>query len=167
MPCLQFVCVGSHWGMVHLLDHQGNNVRNKELRAHTVAVNQISIDQNGDFIASCSDDGKVCSLYWTLYALNYGSFKLFAICICIYNRKRSNDDSSNDNVHNHTVWRCAPSWTTWTMGLWIHIPLTSWMFMFSVLLCDNSGLILCARNPTAGLDKDLKNLSTRVGCDPN
>jgi hypothetical protein len=58
----QFVCVGSHWGMIHLLDHQGNNVRNKELRAHTVAVNQISIDQNGDFIASCSDDGKVCSL---------------------------------------------------------------------------------------------------------
>lgn len=55
----KFVCVGSHWGMIHLLDHQGNNVCNKELRAHTVAVNQISIDLNGDFIASCSDDGKV------------------------------------------------------------------------------------------------------------
>ncbi|PSN43945.1 hypothetical protein C0J52_03761 [Blattella germanica] len=54
-----FVCVGSHWGMIHLLDHQGNNVRSKELHAHTVVVNQISIDQNGDFIASCSDDGKV------------------------------------------------------------------------------------------------------------
>jgi len=45
--------------MIHMLDHQGNNVCNKELRAHTVAVNQISIDLNGDFIASCSDDGKV------------------------------------------------------------------------------------------------------------
>jgi WD40 repeat protein len=63
MSYFQFVCVGSHWGMIHLLDHQGNNVRSKELRAHTVAVNQISIDQNGDFIASCSDDGKVCSLW--------------------------------------------------------------------------------------------------------
>ncbi|KAK7789046.1 hypothetical protein R5R35_010545 [Gryllus longicercus] len=55
----KFVCVGSLWGMIHLLDHQGNNIRGKELRAHSVAVNQISIDQNGDFIASCSDDGKV------------------------------------------------------------------------------------------------------------
>lgn len=45
--------------MIHLLDHQGNNICSKTLQAHTVAVNQISIDQNGDFIGSCSDDGKV------------------------------------------------------------------------------------------------------------
>lgn len=55
----KFVCIGTAWGVIHLLDHQGNNVRNKELRAHSVAVNQISIDANGDYIASCSDDGKV------------------------------------------------------------------------------------------------------------
>ncbi|XP_015603848.1 vacuolar protein sorting-associated protein 41 homolog isoform X2 [Cephus cinctus] len=55
----KFLCLGSHWGMIHLLDHQGNNIRSKTLQAHTVAVNQISIDLNGDFIASCSDDGKV------------------------------------------------------------------------------------------------------------
>lgn len=45
--------------MIHLLDHQGNNIQSKSLQAHTVAVNQISIDYKGDFIASCSDDGKV------------------------------------------------------------------------------------------------------------
>lgn len=45
--------------MIHLLDHQGNSIENKELRAHTVAVNQISVDLNGDFLATCSDDGKV------------------------------------------------------------------------------------------------------------
>lgn len=45
------------YGTVLLLDHQGNCIN--EFRAHTVAVNQISIDSNGDFIASCSDDGKV------------------------------------------------------------------------------------------------------------
>ncbi|XP_019888291.2 vacuolar protein sorting-associated protein 41 homolog isoform X1 [Ooceraea biroi] len=55
----KFLCLGSHWGMIHLLDHQGNNVKSKTLQAHTVAVNEISIDDNGDFIASCSDDGKV------------------------------------------------------------------------------------------------------------
>lgn len=53
----KFLCLGSHWGMIHLLDHQGNSIQSKTLQAHTVAVNQISIDHNGDFIASCSDDG--------------------------------------------------------------------------------------------------------------
>ena len=51
--------MGTHWGTIHLLDHLGNSIESKSLQAHTVAVNQISIDQNGDFIASCSDDGKV------------------------------------------------------------------------------------------------------------
>lgn len=51
--------MGSHWGTIHILDHQGNSIESKSLQAHTVAVNQISIDQNGDFIASCSNDGRV------------------------------------------------------------------------------------------------------------
>lgn len=37
----------------------GNIVEGKEIRAHTVAVNQISIESSGEFIASCSDDGKI------------------------------------------------------------------------------------------------------------
>lgn len=53
--------------MIHLLDHQGNNIQSKSLQAHTVAVNQISIDHNGDFIASCSDDGNV--LIYGLYSI--------------------------------------------------------------------------------------------------
>lgn len=63
----KFVCVGSQWGVVHLLDHEGNTVciapqelaRDKGLHAHTIAVNNISVDCNGDYIATCSDDGKV------------------------------------------------------------------------------------------------------------
>ncbi|XP_015111621.1 vacuolar protein sorting-associated protein 41 homolog [Diachasma alloeum] len=55
----KFLCLGSHWGRIHVLDHQGNNIQSKTLQAHTVAVNQISIDHKGDYIASCSDDGKV------------------------------------------------------------------------------------------------------------
>lgn len=51
--------MGSHWGTIHLLDHQGNNIQSKTLQAHTLTVNQISIDQKGDYIASCSDDGKI------------------------------------------------------------------------------------------------------------
>lgn len=60
----KFICLGTQWGVIHLLDHEGNTVpisqdAGKELQAHAIAVNQISVDINGDYIASCSDDGKV------------------------------------------------------------------------------------------------------------
>ncbi|XP_074658816.1 vacuolar protein sorting-associated protein 41 homolog [Tubulanus polymorphus] len=56
---LKFLALGTHWGMIHILDHMGYNIRDKEISAHTTAVNQISIDDNGDYLASCSDDGNV------------------------------------------------------------------------------------------------------------
>ncbi|XP_017786733.1 PREDICTED: vacuolar protein sorting-associated protein 41 homolog [Nicrophorus vespilloides] len=55
----KFICLGSHWGAVHVLDHDGNLIKNVQLKPHAVAVNQISIDVKGDYIATCSDDGKV------------------------------------------------------------------------------------------------------------
>lgn len=55
----KFLCVGTNWGSLHLLDFEGNVVGNQQLRPHTVAVNQISIDSRGEFIATCSDDGNV------------------------------------------------------------------------------------------------------------
>jgi len=30
---------------------------------HTTAINQISIDQSGDYVASCSDDGRVSTVH--------------------------------------------------------------------------------------------------------
>ncbi|XP_078703981.1 vacuolar protein sorting-associated protein 41 homolog isoform X2 [Branchiostoma floridae x Branchiostoma belcheri] len=55
----KFLALGTHWGMVHVLDHQGNRISSKEYAVHQTTVNQISLDQNGDNMASCSDDGKV------------------------------------------------------------------------------------------------------------
>lgn len=66
---MQFVCLGSHWGFIHILDHQGNKVESKSLQPHAVAVNQISIDQSGEYIASCSDDGRV--FIYGLYSSEY------------------------------------------------------------------------------------------------
>ncbi|CAB4043512.1 vacuolar sorting-associated 41 homolog, partial [Paramuricea clavata] len=54
----KFLALGTHFGIVHILDHQGNHIINKEFPSHTTTVNQISIDNNGDYIASCSDDGR-------------------------------------------------------------------------------------------------------------
>lgn len=45
--------------MIHLLDHQGTSIDSKEIKAHTVAVNHISVDKKGEYIATCSDDGNV------------------------------------------------------------------------------------------------------------
>ncbi|XP_060554893.1 vacuolar protein sorting-associated protein 41 homolog isoform X2 [Ruditapes philippinarum] len=55
----KFLALGTHWGTIHILDYLGNNIQGKEYQAHTTTVNQISVDDNGDYIASCSDDGKV------------------------------------------------------------------------------------------------------------
>jgi len=55
----KFLCIGTNWGSLHLLDFEGNIVNNRQLRPHTVAINQISIDSRGEFIATCSDDGNV------------------------------------------------------------------------------------------------------------
>uniref|UniRef100_A0A1L8DVT6 Vacuolar protein sorting-associated protein 41 homolog n=1 Tax=Nyssomyia neivai TaxID=330878 RepID=A0A1L8DVT6_9DIPT len=56
----KFLCVGTHWGEVHLLDHQGNTVSQRvNVPHHMVAVNQISVDGKGEHIGTCSDDGMV------------------------------------------------------------------------------------------------------------
>lgn len=55
----KFLALGTHWGIVHVLDLQGTKIQDKEFQSHTTTVNQISIDANGDYIASCSDDGVV------------------------------------------------------------------------------------------------------------
>ncbi|CAL8095998.1 unnamed protein product [Orchesella dallaii] len=58
----KFLCVGSHRGEAYILDHLGNNVTphpKGSFPAHKVAVNCISIDKDGENIATCSDDGRV------------------------------------------------------------------------------------------------------------
>ncbi|XP_050345808.1 vacuolar protein sorting-associated protein 41 homolog [Nymphalis io] len=83
----KFICLGTQWGVIHLLDHEGNTVpisqdnNQKDLQAHAIAVNKISVDVNGDYIASCSDDGKV---------LVYGLY-------------------TDDNTHNLTLGRVVKS----------------------------------------------------------
>lgn len=62
VSCVAFhskiICIGTRWGIVYMLDHEGNISKNELLKSHTVAVNQISMDLKGEFIATCSDDGK-------------------------------------------------------------------------------------------------------------
>uniref|UniRef100_A0A914VKR4 Vacuolar protein sorting-associated protein 41 homolog n=1 Tax=Plectus sambesii TaxID=2011161 RepID=A0A914VKR4_9BILA len=55
----KFLAVGTQCGRVYIMDHLGNVLPMKSLNQHTAAVNQISIDGSGDYLISCSNDGKV------------------------------------------------------------------------------------------------------------
>ncbi|KAI9098827.1 hypothetical protein DFS34DRAFT_619093 [Phlyctochytrium arcticum] len=59
----RFLALGTHWGVVHILDLIGTDV--KRFNCHAATVNALSIDTAGEFVASASDDGKVIinSLY--------------------------------------------------------------------------------------------------------
>lgn len=37
---------------------EGNET--KRFPSHSVTINELSIDESGEYVASCSDDGKVC-----------------------------------------------------------------------------------------------------------
>ena len=47
--------VGTHSGVVHVLDFQGNRV--KSYRPHTASVNDICVDSDGEFVATAAADG--------------------------------------------------------------------------------------------------------------
>jgi vacuolar protein sorting-associated protein 41 len=53
------VIVGTSWGDLHILDHEGNVNSHQKFPKHIVGINQISVDLKGEYIASCSDDGQV------------------------------------------------------------------------------------------------------------
>ncbi|KAF9307478.1 Vacuolar protein sorting-associated protein 41 [Mortierella antarctica] len=53
----RFLAMGTHWGVVHIMDFDGNE--NQKFQAHQATVNDLSVDLEGEYIASASDDGKV------------------------------------------------------------------------------------------------------------
>lgn len=53
----RFLAMGTHWGVVHIMDFEGNE--NQKFQAHQATVNDLSVDLDGEYIASASDDGKV------------------------------------------------------------------------------------------------------------
>jgi len=55
----KFVALGTHLGAIHVLDHEGNRVRDQEFAHHSASVTGITLDGAGEFVASCSDDGLV------------------------------------------------------------------------------------------------------------
>lgn len=54
---VNFICAGTYNGNVLLLELDGKFIR--RLHQHYKKVNQVCIDETGQFIASCSDDGTV------------------------------------------------------------------------------------------------------------
>jgi len=57
-------------GYLYILDFEGNNNQQQQFRPHAETINDLSIDSTGEYIASCSNDGKVVvyNIYSALYA---------------------------------------------------------------------------------------------------
>ncbi|RKO98694.1 hypothetical protein CXG81DRAFT_15569, partial [Caulochytrium protostelioides] len=53
----RFLAVGTHWGVLHILDLEGNVV--KRFHHHTMTINAIGLDRNDEYIATAADDGIV------------------------------------------------------------------------------------------------------------
>lgn len=67
--CFQLMIIGTNWGRIHVLDHQGNKV--KEFSPHSNPVTMLDMDDNGDYVASCSHDRKVSPQSSFLYPFVY------------------------------------------------------------------------------------------------
>ncbi|KAJ3192921.1 Vacuolar protein sorting-associated protein 41 [Entophlyctis luteolus] len=86
----RFLALGTHWGVVHILDLAGNNV--KRFACHSATVNDLAIDDSGEFVASASDDGRV--IINSLYTPEVFQFKHKRPVKCVslepeYSRKQS------------------------------------------------------------------------------
>uniref|UniRef100_A0A8C7R302 Vacuolar protein sorting-associated protein 41 homolog n=1 Tax=Oncorhynchus mykiss TaxID=8022 RepID=A0A8C7R302_ONCMY len=66
----QFLALGTHFGKVFLLDIQGNVTQKFEISP--VRINQISLDESGEHVGICSEDGKVRALCSELVAIKEG-----------------------------------------------------------------------------------------------
>jgi hypothetical protein len=51
--------LGTTWGDIHILDHEGNVNSHQKFPKHIVGINQISVDNKGEYIATVGDDGQI------------------------------------------------------------------------------------------------------------
>ncbi|XP_064401865.1 vacuolar protein sorting-associated protein 41 homolog [Halichondria panicea] len=65
----KFIALGTYDGSIKLLDHTGTLLKDRVYALHSSQINQISVDTEGEFLASCSNDGKVSiiGLFTTKY----------------------------------------------------------------------------------------------------
>jgi vacuolar protein sorting-associated protein 41 len=55
------IFIGTSWGDLFIIDHEGNINSHQRFPKHIVGINQISVDDKGEYIGTCSDDGQVRS----------------------------------------------------------------------------------------------------------
>lgn len=53
----RFVALGTRAGSIHILDFEGNE--NKSFAPHSGPINELAVDDTGEYIGSCSEDGTV------------------------------------------------------------------------------------------------------------
>uniref|UniRef100_A0A8C6V0T5 VPS41 subunit of HOPS complex n=1 Tax=Neogobius melanostomus TaxID=47308 RepID=A0A8C6V0T5_9GOBI len=80
----KFLALGTHFGKVFLLDIQGNITQKFEISS--VKINQISLDESGEHVGICSEDGKVVALHPQFTRSNYKQFVTGGNKLLLYER---------------------------------------------------------------------------------
>lgn len=92
------MCLGTGFGALHLLDHLGHSSQQQEFPTHGMPVNTVSIDSGGDYIASCSADGKV-----KLFPIHTDSFLKLVIDFFIASKVMVSGLYTTENCHTLTL----------------------------------------------------------------
>lgn len=69
----KFLVLGTDWGNVHVLDTISGN-ECKMFDSHEARVNDIAVDKNGDYIASCNVDYNLPRCLMVLIFIDYGVY---------------------------------------------------------------------------------------------
>lgn len=66
----KFLALGTHLGYLYILDFEGNSNNQQEFRPHSESINDLSIDESGEFVASVSVRG--IAKYINIFSQNDG-----------------------------------------------------------------------------------------------
>eukprot|EP01104_Vermistella_antarctica_P020689 TRINITY_DN896_c0_g1_i3.p1 TRINITY_DN896_c0_g1~~TRINITY_DN896_c0_g1_i3.p1 ORF type:complete len:938 (+),score=181.35 TRINITY_DN896_c0_g1_i3:205-3018(+) len=87
----KFLALGTRSGMVYILDFNGNE--NKRITCHAGPVNEVSIDATGEYIASCSNDGKVVVTNLVANEMNKFEYQKRPVLSCALDPEYSRRDT--------------------------------------------------------------------------
>uniref|UniRef100_A0A8C7R4Z2 Vacuolar protein sorting-associated protein 41 homolog n=1 Tax=Oncorhynchus mykiss TaxID=8022 RepID=A0A8C7R4Z2_ONCMY len=104
----KFLALGTHFGKVFLLDIQGNVTQKFEISP--VRINQISLDESGEHVGICSEDGKVVALHPRFSSSNYKQFVTGGNKLLLYernwlNRWKTSTLHEGEGTINNVQWR--------------------------------------------------------------
>uniref|UniRef100_A0A673ZU31 Vacuolar protein sorting-associated protein 41 homolog n=1 Tax=Salmo trutta TaxID=8032 RepID=A0A673ZU31_SALTR len=137
----KFLALGTHFGKVFLLDIQGNLTQKFEISP--VKINQISLDESGEHMGICSEDGKVVALHPRFSSSNYKQFVTGGNKLLLYeknwlNRWKTSTLHEGEGTITNVQWRA--NLIAWANNMGVKIYDISTKQRITNVLRDNVSL---------------------------